>query len=810
MRNLIKRTTPFWYFLTGLTLTLYLVLASGCGSARHVPKGQTLLKKNKFDVKASEKIKNKTDFDNNLYLLANPKPNDKALNLAKFRLSVYNRFYPFNKGPLGWIKKNIGQPPALVDSVAIGLSAKNMQNYLFNKGYFGAKVHFTTQPARRLFFIKLKRKTVVTYHINLPKPYSVDEIFYPEDSVSLAVKLLKNAKSGTYLKTGQQFDGTLLQKEIDRLNAVMRNNGFFDFGRQYLHFKLDSSFNHKVNLYLELKHPAKPHNKHIQYKIGKVKVYPYYTGSHAQKYQTDTIGSFIYLSENGKSSVKPSLLNDIILVKPKSIYSQRRHEYTIRHLLDLGTYQFVNVRYEPSATDSATLDCSILLTPVKKHALTTEFGAHNLQSNSATVASRSLGLSLTGSYRNPNTFKAAEQFSFSPYVAVEFNLAKDTLQLLNTLEINTPFTLSFPKLLFIKSKRSSPYFRPKTQIQAGYNYQRRLAYYTLNAYNFSYSYDFRENERKRHIISPISISFINYRNFTDAFLELLARNTYLAILTLDQNLLIGGSYSYLYNNQDLSRVKNFTFFKGNIDLSGNSIFALESLLKTMGTAKDGIKILGTDYSRYVKLEADIRRYIFTGGKRAIALRAYAGLGIPYCNTPDCNAWLPYIKSFSAGGTSDIRSFKLRSIGPGSLGLYYDGTNFGSDTVDISLFKVQDFERYGNLKMEANIEYRFHLFSYFDGAIFADAGNIWQLYYTDDLTKSGVFDFKRFYKEIAVGTGFGLRLDLSYFVFRIDLGVPILDPRQPEQGRWVFKNTNPLSSKWRRNNLTLNLGFGYPF
>ena len=257
---------------------------------------------------------------------------------------------------------------------------------------------------------------------------------------------------------------------------------------------------------------------------------------------------------------------------------------------------------------------------------------------------------------------------------------------------------------------------------------------------------------------------------------------------IDRQLIFGPTYSFTYTNTMEKRKKNTFYYKGSIELAGN----IAGLVTGANAKKDNTAtIFSVPFSQFTKMEHDFRHYLRLGRNSQLASRIIAGVGVPYGNSTE----LPYIRQFFIGGTNSIRAFRARAIGPGS---------FKVETAANSFLPDQS----GDIKLELNTEYRTKLFSIVQGAVFVDAGNIWLMNKND--SKPGAEFSGRFLNELAVGTGVGLRFDLSFLVLRTDLAFPLRRPDNPEGSRWVLDQISFGNSSWRKENLVFNLAIGYPF
>jgi outer membrane protein assembly factor BamA len=314
----------------------------------------------------------------------------------------------------------------------------------------------------------------------------------------------------------------------------------------------------------------------------------------------------------------------------------------------------------------------------------------------------------------------------------------------------------------------------------------------MNSFNISYGYTWKESAQKEYEITPIAINFAKLMKTTPAFEALLNENRYLR-KSFEQQFTIGSIYSFTYNTLIGKPKKNQYYFNATLDLSGNTIYFLQSALKSKKTVNNEYSIGGYMYSQYSKLTTDTRYYLSLNKKSKLATRLIIGAGIPYMNSTT----LPYVKQFFSGGANSIRGFLPRTVGPG---MYETIVNDNSKLL---------IDKAGDIKLEANIEYRFDIVSVLKGALFTDAGNIWLVNKNDELP-GGEFKINTFQQQIAVSAGFGLRIDISFFVIRFDLAAPLRKPYLPENEQWVINKINFGSSGWRKDNLVLNIAIGYPF
>jgi hypothetical protein len=356
--------------------------------------------------------------------------------------------------------------------------------------------------------------------------------------------------------------------------------------------------------------------------------------------------------------------------------------------------------------------------------------------------------------------------------------------------LNPQVELYFPCFLVPFKIRTRSMYIPKTRFSISYNYLKRVAYFDMHTLQFIYGFKWKKDIRQENELNPISVSYTSIANQSAEFIKLLDANPFLK-KSYEEQFITGGSYSYTYNEQVLPEKKMQYYFQLATEGAGNT-FSLVKLIAGEKTSSDNpLRVIGSIYSQYAKLSIDGRGYYNFRNKNKLAMRVFAGVAKPYGNSTT----LPYIKQFFSGGPNSIRAFHINSVGPGTYQQNADNKGF--------------LQLGGEVKLEMNAEYRFNIFRFFKGALFADAGNVWLLK-SNPANTGSPFSFSRFSDEVAVGAGIGLRIDVSFFILRFDLATPLRKPWLEENHRWVINQINFGNSSWRSENLVLNIAIGYPF
>ncbi len=677
-----------------------------------------------------------------------------------------------------------------------------MQKYLDNVGYFNSKVTDTIK-------IRKQKTRVVTYEIKLGEPYRIRKISMKvaDDSIK---SILVNHMDNSIIKENSVYNSYDLDKERLRMAADLNNNGYYGFTKDYIYFEADSSLNsHQIDITTIVKNVTIPasdpdkrpiQQKHKVYFIGDIYVLPNFLTYQPDSILSDTLNvsyenkhdpfpnTFRFVFKP-PMKIKPRVITQSIFIRENHKYNATDAQQTYKKLNELRLFKYVNInfreniKYHNSDTLQHYLDCLIQLTrnPVNSYSIEMQ----------GTNTGGDLGVGGYLVFQNKNLFKGGEIFNIRLKGALEAqNSAISTTEtqshqflFFNTYEAGVDATLNIPKFLApINQDIFSRYFRPKTSINTGWNYQDHLDYKRIIT-NLTFGYEWAETQYKSHLLYPVDINLVKV-NTTTAFDSVLATESQRYRDQYTDHLILGMRYSYIFNNQEINKIKNFFYFRGNFEASGNLIHVL---LNATGSQKnqDGYQtIFGIRYSQYVKTSLDFRYYIPVNNNHKVALRYYMGVAVPYGNSID----IPFEKGFYGGGANDMRAWQLRYLGPGS---YVTPSN------------SSDIERVGDITLEGNFEYRFPIYKVVKGALFYDIGNIWLLS-NNETYPGGKFTFPDFPGELAMDGGFGIRLDFNYFIFRVDIAQRIKDPAFPKGKRWVIGR----AVNWF--NPVFNLGIGYPF
>ena len=765
-----------------------------CSITKHLQPNQFLLQRNEIEIKSPLKLTTKNISKKELLDLAKPAENKLLFGILKplgirikWKMLIFNAFANGKQtGFKYWIQTNLGEPYSIYDSTLALRSKNEMKSYLINKGYYDATVDLQVKKKNKKASLKYIIRPKTLYVLN-----DINEIAYNADMQSL----LNQNSAVSFLKKSDAYSSLNFKNERERIEILMRNNGYFDFSQQYVLCKLDSSAgklkkNFFDNLFSENKRPVNvklivkdPENEqHKKFTINNVFVFPNFKNDTSKnKSDADTIVFNQFKFVGSKFKIKFSALVDNIYIEPHQTFSLLNQQQTNARLNALGMFSNVSIQY--IETGNNQLDCYIFLTPSKKN----EFGA-DLSASSLTEF---FGFGLNVSEKSKNFFHNGDLFTInlksaleSPYENIDHKF--------HTLDLGAQTIFQFPKFIVpFRTHKISVNENPKTNITASYNYLERQDFYKQNQTNFSFGYDWNETKRKHHYLNPLVLSFINYNQITDSFQHFLSLNPLLQG-SFKTQLIPGMNYSFTYNTLDPNAYKTITyFFKSTFDVAGNlSMLVAKNILNTQSSP---VVLFGNELSQFVKVDFENRFHIDLRRNQSFVFRFLTGVGKAYGNS----SVLPYIKQFYMGGPNDMRGWRARTLGPG----IYQDPNLIKNPLYIN--------ETGDLRLEANAEYRFNIWWYFKGALFSDIGNMWLI--KKDTERPGAeFNMNTFYKQFAVDAGAGLRFDYNYFLLRLDIGFPLINPQLSSDQKWLGNAINLSSSTWRSNNLKYNLAIGYPF
>ncbi|GGW24526.1 membrane protein [Arenibacter certesii] len=737
-----------------------------CSVKKYIPQDELLYTDGNIQLEADTTIRDLGKINQELQNLLKPEPNTKFLG-AYIRLWAHYKSQKEKPGFINrFLNKKIGEEPVYLSDIDLEKTEELINNRLENRGFFRNNITSSV-------YKKTKTASIV-YQVGVKKPYTLASYQLEGDSLPILADIIENLGKTT-LAPGIRYDLQRFKMERERIDQDLKAKGYYNFNADFLIFEADTNQykNKRFDLFLRLKKDV-PKKSLVPYRINDIKVFPNYSvATDSLKMDTVQIAGVDYIQHN--DFFKPKRLAPYILLNEGETYDPLKSKLTSNRLASIGTYKYINIQYKEDNTDMETdgfskLDAFIYLSPLNKRSLRAELQAVTKSNNFA-------GPTLSLTYSNRNFFKGGETLNVTGNVGYETQLDGNNSTGLSSTQLGFKTDLIFPRLLslFNISERFK-YAVPKTKISLGMEHLNRSKLYSLTSFSSIFGYGWNENKYVYHELNPISINYVNLSKTTAEFETILDNNPFLRS-SFEQQFIAGLTYSFTYNEVAVSRKRNTLFFNGNIDLAGNTL----NLFGKRANPGEDKTILGLAYAQYAKTDIDLRYHLSVGSSQKLIGRIFGGIGIPYGNSNT----LPFSKQFFSGGPYSVRAFRIRSLGPGT---------YNPESDDSGAF----FDQSGDIRLEANLEYRFPIYSFLKGAVFADAGNVW-LINENDALPGGKFT-SNFMDELGIGVGAGLRIDIQSFVLRFDLATPLQKPYLPKGKRFEWDISQPI----------LNFAIGYPF
>jgi len=741
-------------------------MLQACSIRKYIPEDKKLYNGGEVELESELAKEHENRLKTTLEDVLQPEPNKKILGM-RLGLYYYYRMQRDNPGFLTkFLYRKIGEKPVYKEDVD-EIEVRNLLlNRLENRGFF-----YSTAKSN---FEDKKQTSTITYSLKIPMPYQM--VAYHLDSMPNPVHdEVQRSFDKTFFKEKMRFDLAFMKAERQRIDADLKNAGYYNFNEEFLKFEADTNQykEKKFDLYLGLKENV-PEAGLVPYKVSKINVYANYDDQDTTVVDLVRFNNKNYI--NSEDYFKSKYLDPFITLEEGEFYNPQTSKNTSRRLATIGLYKYVSLQYkeiDSSLTDGlGHLEANIYLSSLNKRAVRAELQAVTKSNNFAGP-----GLNLTTTSRN--LFKGGEMLNLTLKGAYEFQAAAKGKGANYSLEAGAKAELIFPRVIFPIPIKTNffKYNIPKTRTSLEANYLHRSKLYTILAGSGQFGYTWQANRYVHYEINPISINYTKLFYTSAAFEEVLDQNPFIKS-SFDQKLISGLTSSYTYNGFiDTHKTHQF-YLNTNLEVAGNSI----SLLSRTNEKGDKKRFLGLEYAQFAKADLDIRYHLNLRKERILAFRAYGGYGHAYGNSDI----VPYIKQFYSGGPYSVRAFRIRSLGPGTFN--------EEDNPDINYF-----DQTGNIRLEANVEYRFPIYSFLKGAVFVDAGNVWNSKPNDMYNGKDKFT-SNFIKEFGMGAGVGVRIDVQGFVIRFDLAAPFHDPSLPKGERYNFD----------LNNSVLNFAIGYPF
>ncbi|WP_242117700.1 translocation and assembly module lipoprotein TamL [Aestuariivivens sediminicola] len=836
-------------FKISITIVVF-ALISSCDAVKRVSESDYLLTDN------TVVINDKKDNSETIANLISQKPNRKILGVP-LRLHLYNTARPnidsilqvkvydnakkmawktkvlsrkqlekdiaTRKGFNSWLKRT-GEAPVIWEEEKTRKSVTRLQNYHINNGWFDVTASYTATPAD-------DKRIKIQYEVNTGPAFIIDSITKKIES-PLVELLYEATQKDALVKTGAQYRTVDFEQERNRISTELRNRGLFRFGQEHVSFEIDTiGTNKKVNVGVLISNqiitnPDTTITKPFKiFKVDKVNIYTDDTfATRDLPYQNTLTYNGYHLYSHGKMRYRPKAITDAVFIAPKTIFRDIDRTRSYRYLNELRTFKYPEIKYV-AETDSSLI-ANVYLTPLKKFSL--GFSAEVSQSNI-----QSVGLALNPSLQIRNIFRGAETFEISAITSVGASKDKNNIDdpFFDINEYGIDLRLRIPRLFspFNTDKIIPKYMSPSTRISLSTTSQTNIGL-DRQTFTGNFNYNWSPSNKITNNLDLFNVQYVrnlNVENYfrvyensynslntiakevnyipsdadlgipeeTNIFLDYALNDPtpneinsdQLSTLTsinerknrlTENNLIFSTSFGLTRDVRTNLFDEDFSIFRFRLELAGNMLSNASKLLGLEKDENDRYEIFNVAFSQYVKTEFDYIKHWDLGKKNILAMRTYAGIAIPYGNSTN----IPFSKSFFAGGANDNRAWTAYSLGPGSS----ESRNEFNEA---------------NFKLALGIEQRFNLFEDLNAAIFIDAGNIWNV--LDDVEDDkATFTSLDALKDIAIGSGFGLRYDFSFFVFRFDIGFKTYDPSYTELNRW-FRDYN-------FSNAVYNIGINYPF
>lgn len=764
----------------GLAVTLGLLL-SACSTTRNLPEGEVLytgIEEIKVE-NADESKAGEATMDEIEAALAYP-PNNALLGSSSLRvpfpfgLWVYNAFVN-KEGKLGkWIFRKLAAKPVLISTVNPEVRVKVARNLLNEYGYFQGESAFEVIPDE-----KNPRKAKLAYTITMNHPYTLDSVEYVH--IRHRADSLIDATAGErLLRTGDPFNVVRLQAERERISSMLRDNGYYYFRPDFITYQADTTLvPGKVTLRVAPKESL-PRTALRTWRLGDISVW---LNGYNNEPPTDSVRyKNLTVHYEGKLRVRPSVLYKRLYLKPGDLYSQRAQERTQTALARLGIFRYTELSYAPRDTTRRQDTLDLRVNAAYDLPLDGE-----LELNVTAKSNDQVGPGAVFSVTKRNIFGGGETFGVKLRGSYEWqteNKLDDNSSKINSYELGLSTTLTFPRVLFPAWGRRDMDMPAATTFRLYADQMNRARFFKLLAFGGEAAYEFQPSATSRHSVTPFKLAYNLLQRTTAEFDSITNVNRALKESLQDQ-FVPSMSYTYTYDDSPLTDRAHHLWWQASVTQAGlvvNGLYALAG--ERFG--KEGKKLLGNPFAQFLKGTLEARYDYDLGKKQHLVGRVMAGAIYSYGNARTS----PYNEQFYIGGANSIRAFTIRSIGPG---------RYFQNSADNQYAYI---DRTGDIKFEANLEYRFPILGDLHGATFLDCGNIWLLR-QDEGRPGGQLKWGSFLNDLALGTGFGLRYDLSFIVIRFDVGIGLHLPY--DTGKKGYYNIPRF-----KEGMGYHFAIGYPF
>lgn len=759
-----------------------LLLATACSTTRNLPEDEILYTgiKNINITEQDSTLAGEATIEEIEAALAYP-PNNALLGSSSVRIPFPFGLWMYNalvkkEGKIGkWFFNRLAAKPVYISNVNPEVRVKVVQNLLKEYGYFRGSASYEVVPNP-----KDPKQAGIIYNISMRNPYTYDSIMMMRRRHRTDT-LVRERKYETLLKKGDNFNVTVLEAERQRISSILRDNGFYYFRPEYITYQADTNrVPEKVDLRI-IRTPGIPSEALRPWKIGDIDIF---LNGYNNEEPTDTVTyNNITFHYEGKLRVRPAAIYRRMKLLPDMVYSAKKQESTHTALARLGIFKYAEMQFSPrdSSKDCRTLDLKI----------NTAYDLPldgELELNVTTKSNNQTGPGAIFSVTKNNIFGGGETFGVQLKGSYEWqtgNRVDGASSLMNSYEFGLSSTLTIPQLIFPGYLNRETVYPSSTTFRIYADQMNRAKFFKMLSFGGGATFDFQSSPTSHHSVVPFKLAFNKLQHTTASFDSIVGENQALG-LSLQDQFVPSMSYTYTYDDATVTSKKHHLWWQTSFTQAGNVLGAVYMIAgnKFMDANK---QLLGNPFAQFVKLTSEIRynRQIAKGHN--LVGRLMAGVLYGYGNAE--NHSTPYNEQFYIGGANSIRAFTIRSIGPGRF--IPDSNN-----------KYGYIDQTGDLKFEANLEYRFPIFADLYGATFLDAGNIWTIH-NDPSRPGSQLKWGSFLNDLALGTGLGIRYDLSFIVLRLDCGIALHVPY--DTGKKGYYNIPKF-----KDGLGFHLAIGYPF
>ena len=706
-------------------------------------------------------------------------PNNAFLGSSSVRtpfpigLWLYNAFAKSESGLGKWLFNHFAADPVLISSVNPGIRSQAAKNILRDYGYFRGNVTYEVIPQEH---DSLQAK--VQYKVSMNQPYFIDTVYYKGFS-SRTMSIFERARSRSSIVPGTQFNITDLNAERVRLSNLLRNVGDYYFRPDYITYQADTTLvpgGGHVSLRM-VPIDGIPTAAQKPFVVASTTVNFFGAKGEAPNDSTSYNGVKINYYNNYRMKRRMDDSTGVSRTAPRNRYSLQRQTRIQERLANLGIFRYLEMQYVPrdSTLVGDTLDVVMNMMMDKPYSVTADFNM-KMKSNDQMGPGASLGIT-----RN-NIFGAGESLSVMLTGAYEWQTGKNSSSDMNSYEYGITANLMFPRVVFPRIGKREYDFPATTTFSLYANQLVHPKYYHMRAFGGSATYEFQPTSKYKHSLTPLKLTYNTTTHQTDDFWELFNQNPGLYASLSDQYI-PQMEYSLTFDDSKVRGVKNVKWWQVTFASAGNVTATIYKLAGRDWKEREK-KFLGSPFAQFLKLNTEFRYHYVLNNDMMLAMRAAGGVVWAYGNS----LYAPFTELFYVGGANSVRAWPARRIGPGANTPDKDNRFF--------------FMHVGDMRLEANIEFRFRLFGDLHGALFLDAGNVWNLRNHEN-EEAEQFRFKNLFDQLALGTGLGLRYDLDFLVFRLDWGLGLHAPY--DTGKKGYFNM----PKWN-DAMALHFAIGYPF